>query len=64
MLPLSCVRKLERWEQPNRYQTIGNLKNATKVLNFLTVVGLNEKIQSMFGKQFDIRDELKKVNAE
>lgn len=47
--------------------TIGNLKNASKVLNFLTankildMAGLNEKVKSMVGKQFDIRDELKKV---
>ena len=53
--------------QSSRYQTIGNLRNTSKVLNFLTankifdMAGLNEKVNAMVGKQYDMRDKLKKV---
>ena len=49
------------------YQSIGNLKDAAKMLNFLQenqimdMAGLEEKVKDMYGRQFDIRDELKPV---
>jgi len=61
---------LERREQNgerSRYGAIHNLKAAANILNFLTsnqifdMVGLAEKLDAMTDKQFEIRDELKKV---
>ena len=58
---------LSRQEQTGNYQAIANLKAAAKMLNFLTsnkimdMAGLEEKVQSMYNKQFDIRDKLKPV---
>ena len=51
----------------NRYQSISNLKAASKMLNLLQenkikdIGGLEEKVRSMYKKQFDIRDELKPI---
>jgi len=50
-----------------RYQAVANLKAASKMLNFLQeneikdMAGLEEKVKSMYEKQFDIRDKLKPV---
>ena len=52
----------------DRYQAIGNLKAAAKMLNFLQqnqimdMAGLDEKFTSMIGEQIDIRDELKPID--
>ena len=52
----------------DRYQAIGNLKAAAKMLNFLqqnqimVMAGLDEKFTSMIGEQIDIRDELKPID--
>jgi len=51
----------------DHYQSIANLKAASKLLNFLQenkirdMAGLEEKVKSMYGKQFDITDKLKPV---
>ena len=51
----------------DRYQSISNLKSASKMLNFLQenaitdMAGLEEKVKAMHGKQLDIRDKLKPV---
>ena len=61
---------LSRREQSGnsgRYQAIGNLKSAAKMLNFLTangiqdMAGLTKCVTDMYGKQFDIRDKLKPI---
>jgi len=50
-----------------RYQSISNLKVASKMLNFLQeneikdMAGLEEKVKSMHRKQYDIRDKLKPI---
>jgi len=49
----------------DRYQTIANLKAASKMFNFLQeneikdMAELEEKVKSMYAKQYDIRDQLK-----
>ena len=49
----------------DRYQTIANLKAAAKMFNFLQeneikdMAELEEKVKSMYAKQYDIRDKLK-----
>ena len=51
----------------DRYQSISNLKSASKMLNFLQeneitdMVGLEEKVKALHGKQLDIRDKLKPI---
>jgi len=51
----------------DRYQSISNLKSASKMLNFLQeneitdMAGLEEKVKAMYRKQLDIRDKLKPV---
>ncbi len=51
----------------DRYQAIGNLKAAAKMLNFLQqnqimdMAGLEKKLEAMYSKQFDIRDKLKPI---
>ena len=51
----------------DRYQSISNLKAASKMFNFLQehnikdMAGLEEKVTSMYDKQFAIRDKLKPV---
>ena len=48
-----------------RYQSVANLKAASKMLNFLQenqikdMAGLEEKVKSMYGTQLAIRDQLK-----
>jgi len=57
----------EQTGKSDRYKSIGNLKAAAKMLNFLqqnqimNMAGLEEKVKDMYGRQFDIRDELKPV---
>ena len=52
----------------SRSQSLYNLKDASNMLNFLTVnkimdvAGLDEKFKSMIGEQFDIRDKLKPID--
>ena len=56
---------LTRKAQEGTLQTIGNLQATAKLHNFLTdneikdMAALEDYVQSMYGKQFDIRDELK-----
>jgi hypothetical protein len=58
---------LMRRQQSGR-ASVYSLKAAANVLNFLTVngikdmVGLDEKLQAMIEKQFDIRDKLKPID--
>jgi len=50
-----------------RYQPVANLKAASKMLNFLQennimdMAGLEGKVKSMHGKQYDMRDKLKSI---
>ena len=52
----------------SRSQSLYNLKDASNMLNFLTVnkimdvAGLDEKFKSIIGEQFDIRDKLKPID--
>ncbi|MGL5514508.1 MAG: MobQ family relaxase [Sporomusa sp.] len=61
------LSRREQTGKSNYYQSIGNLKAASKMLNFLTAInimdmaGLEEKVQSMYGKQYAIRDKLKPI---
>ncbi len=61
------LARREQSGKSDRYQAIGDLKVAEKMLNFLTtnsikdMAALEEKVQSMYGKQFDIRDKLKPI---
>jgi ATP-dependent exoDNAse (exonuclease V) alpha subunit len=63
----SVLSRREQTGQRSRYGTIHNLKAAAEIVNFLTankitdMAGLAEKLSTMTDKQFDIRDELKKV---
>jgi len=49
----------------DRYQTIANLKAASKMFNFLQenaimdMAGLDKKVKSMYAKQYDMREQLK-----
>ena len=57
----------EQSGKSDRYQAIGNLKAAAKMLNFLQqnhimdMAGLDEKFRSMIDEQMNIREELKPV---
>jgi len=61
------LSRREQTGKSDRYQSIGNLKTAAKMLNFLQenqimdMVGLGEKVKDMYGRQLDIRDGLKPV---
>ena len=61
------LSRREQTGKSDRYQSIGNLKAAAKMLNFLQenqtmdMAGLGEKVKDMYGRQFDIRGELKPV---
>ena len=63
----SILSRREQTGKSYRYQSIGNLKAAAKMLNFLTankimdMAGLDEKFKSMIGEQTDIREELKPI---
>lgn len=63
----NILSRREQTGKSDRYQAIGNLKAAAKMLNFLQqnrimdMAGLDEKFKSMIGEQFDIRDELKPI---
>jgi len=59
-----------QWAQAgksDRYQSVANLKTASKMFNFLQeneikdMAGLEEKVKCMYEKQFDLRDKLKPV---
>ena len=57
---------LSRRERQSRYQQIGNLKSAAKMLNFLVangirdMAGLQEKVKAMYGRFSDAQAALKK----
>jgi len=61
------LSRREQTGKSDRYQSIGNLKAAAKMLNFLQenqimdMAGLEEKVKDMYGRQFDIRDKLKPI---
>lgn len=61
------LSKRELTGKSNRYQSISNLKAAAKMLSFLTannimdMAGLEEKVQSMYSKQFAIRNKSKPI---
>ena len=61
------LSRREQEGQPSRYRSISNLKAAANILNFLTsnnimdMAGLEEKIKSMYGRQFVINDKLKRT---
>ena len=61
------LSRREQTGKTDRYQSVGNLKAAAKMLNFLQqnqimdMAGLEEKVKDMYGRQLDIRDELKSV---
>ena len=61
------LSRREQTGKTDRYQSIGNLKAAAKMLNFLQqnqimdMAGLEEKVKDMYGRQFDIRDKLKPI---
>lgn len=62
------LNKRAQTGKSDSYQAIGNLKAAAKMLNFLTsnnildMAGLEEKVMSMYDRQFVIRDALKPVD--
>jgi len=61
------LSRREQTGKSDRYQSIGNLKTAAKMLQFLQenqimdMAGLEEKVKDMYGRQSDIRDKLKPV---
>jgi len=61
------LSRREQTGKSDRYQSIGNLKAAAKMLNFLQenqimdMAGLGEKVKDIYGRQLNIRDELKPV---
>ena len=63
----NILSRRENEGQSRHYNSINNLKAAAKVLNFLTenkitdMADLEQKVKAMYGRQFDIRDELKPV---
>ena len=63
----NILTRREQTGQPSRYSSINNIKAAANMLNFLTannimdMAGLDDKLKSMIGKQFAIRDKLKPV---
>ena len=64
----NILSRREQTGKSDRYQAVGNLKAAAKMLNFLQqnqimdMAGLDEKFKSMIGEQIDIRDELKPID--
>lgn len=63
----SILSRREQAGKSGYSQSLYNLKDAAKMLNFLTanrimdMAGLNEKFKSMIGEQFDIREKLKPI---
>ena len=63
----NILERREQTGQRSRYGTINNLKAAANILAFLTsnelfdMAGLAEKLDAMTDKQYEIRDELKKI---
>lgn len=61
------LARREQSGKTGRYQAIGNLKAAAKMLNFLQqnqiadMAGLTEYVTGLYNKQFDIRDKLKPI---
>ena len=61
------LSRREQAGKSDRYQSIGNLKAAAKLLNFLTangikdMAGLAEKAREMRGKQMAVQNELKPI---
>jgi ATP-dependent exoDNAse (exonuclease V) alpha subunit len=62
------LARREQTGKSDRYQAIGNLKTAAKMLNFLQqnqimdMAGLDEKFKAMIDEQMNIRDELKPLD--
>ncbi len=64
----NILSRREQTGKSDRYQAIGNLKAAAKMLNFLQqnqimdMAGLDGQFKSMIGEQIDIRDKLKPID--
>ena len=64
----NILSRREQAGKSDRYQAVGNLKAAAKMLSFLQqnhimdMAGLDEKFKSMIGEQMNIRDKLKPVD--
>ena len=65
----NILSRQSQFGKSQHYQDIANVKNAANMLIFLTennisdMVDLDEKVNSMYVRQSDIRDKLKPVEA-